>query len=76
MATLSATKSSRRGRVAALTRAVRAGERSQSELDDARRALAEAQIHDYVEKILGEAPPLTAEQRERIAALLRAGGVA
>jgi hypothetical protein len=28
----------------------------------------------HIEKVLATAPPLNAEQRERIAALLRAGG--
>lgn len=43
-------------------------------IDRARGELAAAKIADYVEKIIAEAPPLTDEQRDRIAALLRAGG--
>ena len=41
---------------------------------DARRNLAEAKIADYVQKVVSSAPPLTDEQLERIAGLLRAGG--
>lgn len=40
----------------------------------ARRDLAAAKLADYVAKVVAEAPPLTDEQREHIAALLRAGG--
>ncbi len=35
-----------------------------------RRDLAEAKIADYVEKVLAEAPPLTPDQRARLAGLL------
>jgi len=35
-----------------------------------RRDLAEAKITDYVEKVLAEAPPLTPDQRARLAGLL------
>lgn len=38
---------------------------------DARRDLAAAKLAEYVRKTVAEAPPLTDEQRERIAALLR-----
>lgn len=37
----------------------------------ARRELAAAKITDYIEKVVAEAPPLTDEQRARIAALLQ-----
>ena len=40
---------------------------------EARRNLTEAKIADQIEKVLSEAPPLSDEQLERIAALLRAG---
>lgn len=39
--------------------------------DAARRDLATARIAAYVERVLHDAPELTREQRERIAALLR-----
>lgn len=43
----------------------------------ARRDYAAEKIAAYVEKVVDSAPPLTDNQRERIAALLRAGaGVA
>ncbi|WP_273733367.1 hypothetical protein [Mycolicibacterium septicum] len=42
-----------------------------SKIDDARRDLAEAKIADYVERVLAAAPPLTDEQRVRLAELLR-----
>ncbi len=35
-----------------------------------RRELAEAKIADYVEKVLATAPPLSDEQRSRLAELL------
>jgi hypothetical protein len=35
---------------------------------------SEAAIDDYVKKVLDDAPPLTDEQRDDIAGLLRAGG--
>jgi hypothetical protein len=71
MAALSPEKAHRRAIVASLTRAVRAGERPQSDLDDARRGLAEQQITEYVQKVLALAPPLSDEQRTRLAELLR-----
>jgi hypothetical protein len=45
----------------------------QSKIVESKRELAEAKIADYIEKVVAEAPPLTDEQRDRIAALLRAG---
>jgi hypothetical protein len=47
---------------------------SPDEIEDARRDLAVAKIADYVERVVSGAPPLTDLQRDRIAALLRAGG--
>jgi len=38
--------------------------------DDARRELATERISEYVQKVLANAPPLTNEQRERLALLL------
>jgi hypothetical protein len=40
------------------------------QVEDRRRALAEAKITDYVERVLAEAPPLTQEQRTKLAELL------
>lgn len=44
------------------------------DLRDARQNLRAAKLENHIAKVLSEAPPLTDEQRERIAALLRAGG--
>jgi hypothetical protein len=42
-----------------------------SKIASARAELAEAKIADYIERMLSEAPPLTDEQRTRLAELLR-----
>jgi len=60
-----------RARVAALSRCVSNGERTPDELTQARSELATANIAAYVDKILSAAPPLTDEQRTRLAELLR-----
>lgn len=39
-------------------------------------ALAVEQLAEYVKRVVAQAPPLTAEQRDRIAALLRGGAAA
>jgi hypothetical protein len=52
-----------RGRVGALARAVRAGERSQAELDQARADLSQARIAAYVDG-------LSDAERTQLAALL------
>lgn len=62
------TPSSERARVAILTRKRPAGH---PDIEEARRRLAEANISQYVERVVAKAPPLTTEQRDRIAALLR-----
>lgn len=38
---------------------------------DARRDLRAARLADYVERVVSIAPPLTDEQRDRVAALLK-----
>ena len=62
------------GRVGALARGVRAGERSQQELDAARADLARARIGARLESCIDElvdaAPLLTDHQLTRLAALL------
>ncbi len=67
-----------RARVGALSRCVKTGERSPDDpaVVNAKTDLAAANIAAYVEKVLSGAPPLSNDQRERIAALLRAGGAA
>jgi hypothetical protein len=42
---------------------------------EARRDFRAARLEDYIAKTVAEAPPLTDEQRDRLAVLLR-GGVA
>jgi hypothetical protein len=60
-----------RNRVAALSK----HRPDSQELEDARRDLAEAKLADAIRKVVAAAPPLTAEQRNRLATLLM-GGVA
>ena len=38
------------------------------------RQLKAERLEDYIERVVNAAPPLTAEQRDRIAALLRPAG--
>lgn len=61
-----------RARDAALKRAVRAGERAADdpEVIEAARQRAADQIARYVAKVLAQAPPLSTEQRARLAELL------
>ena len=40
---------------------------------DARRALAVAKLEDYIRRTVDAAPPLTDDQRDRLASLLRGG---
>lgn len=42
----------------------------------ARRDLAAAKIEQYITEVVASAPPLTQEQRDRLAALLRPTGTA
>jgi hypothetical protein len=61
-----------KSRVAALTRAVRNGERPADDQDliDSRRELATANIEAYIAKTLAKAPPLTESQKNALAELL------
>lgn len=61
---------SRRGRLNSLRRYRPADD--PAVVEAARDLKAEA-LADYVRKVVDQAPPLTAEQRDRIAALLRPG---
>lgn len=45
------------------------------ELDSARRELAAAKLAAYIRRVVDEAPPLTDEQRQTLARLLRGGQV-
>lgn len=60
-----------RGKVAGLSRK---REPNDPELQDARQALRAARIAEYVRHEVAKFPPLTAEQREKIALLLIGGG--
>lgn len=57
-----------RGRVGALSRSRAAND---PELLDARRELAAANLEQYIARVVATAPPLTSEQQERLAGLLR-----
>lgn len=57
-------------RVGALSRSRQQGD---PELIDARRDLRAAGLAEHIAKVVAEAPPLTAEQRDRLAVLLRGG---
>ena len=59
-----------RARVAALSRD-RAPD--DPDLQDARRDLRASMLAAHVAKVVAQAPPLTAEQRDRLAILLRGG---
>lgn len=72
MARISRETAHYRGKVAALTRCVSAGEREPDcqELVEARRGLIEAKAADYIRRLLDAAPPLREEQRAKLAELL------
>ena len=65
------TWTSERARYASLSRSRPADD---PELIEARRNMRALKLEEHVARVVAEAPPLTDEQRERIAALLRAGG--
>lgn len=59
-----------RARVASLSKSRKPDD---PQLVDARRDLRAARLEAYVAEVVAAAPPLTADQRDRIAALLRGG---
>jgi len=71
MAALSPAAKRVRGQVAALSRAVRNGERPKADLDAAKARFQAIRDEDRFREILAEAPKLTDEQRNRLAELLR-----
>lgn len=73
MAPLSPAAAHHRAKIAGLGVGVKTGVRSpdDSELRDARRDYAAARINDYILETLREAPPLSDEQRNALAELLR-----
>ena len=56
-----------------LARASRGTGPDPSIITEKRRALAEAKIAAYIQKVVDAAPPLSNEQRDRLALLLRGG---
>jgi hypothetical protein len=62
-----------RAAIAGLKRAIRNGERPADDLalTEAQRGLTAARISEFVERELAKAPPLTTEQRDQLAELLR-----
>lgn len=64
----SASVAHHRAKIGALSRSRRPDD---PELVDARRSLAAERITEHIEKILAEAPPLSDEQRTKLAELLR-----
>lgn len=69
--TMSPVARQERARIASLSRSRTADD---PDLIEARRNLRAASLESHVLRILDEAPPLTAEQRQHIAGLLVAGG--
>jgi hypothetical protein len=61
-----------RARVASLT----ARGASANEIDKARRDLRAERLADYIKRTVDVSPPLTPEQRQRLAGLLRGPGEA
>ncbi len=59
-----------RARIASLTRSRPADD---PDLLDARRKLRTERLADYIKRVVDAAPPLTPEQRDRLACLLRGG---
>lgn len=57
-----------RAKIAALSRSRTADD---PELVEARRDLKAAKLEDYIRRVVAEAPPLTDQQRELLAGLLR-----
>ena len=62
-----------RGKVAALSRSRAADDPA---LVDARRDLRAERLADHIRRVVDEAPPLTTEQRDRLALLLRGSDAA
>lgn len=64
------TWTSERAKLASLSRSRKPDD---PDLTEARRNLRALRLEEHVREILAKAPPLTDEQRDRIAGLLRAG---
>lgn len=57
--------------VARAAQNLKRGTGSAEAVEDARRNHAAAKLEEYVQKVVADWPPLTDEQRARVAALLR-----
>jgi hypothetical protein len=75
MAALSPAKAHHRAKIAAITRAIRAGERppGDPELVEAQRNFAALKLTEQVTEIIRDWPPLTDQQIENVVGILRAG---
>lgn len=75
MAALSKAAAHERARIAGLKRAVRNGERpvDDPELKEAERNYSAARLADYAAQLVAKWPPLTTEQIDTVAQILRAG---
>ena len=62
-----------RSKIGVIAREIKRGERPADDpaLDEAKRGLAAARLEAYIEKVLASAPPLSDEQRCKLAELLR-----
>jgi hypothetical protein len=68
--TATTTWKQKRGRLARLSQNLPADD---PELSALRRDIAADRLAEHIEKVVSQAPPLTVEQRDRIAAILRGG---
>ncbi len=64
---------STRARIASLSRSRSADD---PDLIEARRDLAAERLAEHIERVVAAAPPLSREQRDRLALLLRSGSAA
>lgn len=76
MAPLSKAAAVQRGRIAGLKRAIRNGERSPDDpaLIEAERDYAAARMADYARNLVATWPPMSNEQIETVASILRSAG--
>ncbi|MBX7433473.1 hypothetical protein JDV09_15335 [Mycobacterium sp. Y57] len=75
---LTQAKAHYRGKIGAITRAIRAGERQPDdpELTEARQKLAAEGLNEYARGLVAKWPPLSDEQIATVADILRNGGAA
>lgn len=57
-----------------LANTIKADPTNVAAITEKRRVLKAARLADHIAKVVAEAPPLTAEQRDRLALLFRGGG--